>query len=603
MAKGYRTHEALTADVKMYVKMFLRAFVFGLLLQCICLVIFIKKSYNAHMTVEFDTGESFVIPFKAVKNYYFPGIKFMGRESKDSVPREMTVMFGGRTRIPHTEFVDAMDFYFGKEIKGFENAIAWTFYLSFLSYLLSAAYIIFFLATSGRMTNVRFIRGASKIPLSKLKHALQGASEKADGPIHPNINICGLRIPRDLETKHFLLMGTPVTAKSVLFNQAIGQVIERMRTYQSNEKCIVYDVKGEFLSKHATKNDYIFYPFDSRSVFWSFFNEIHATPDFDVVSRIIFSHEKETNADPFWNNAAKDVFVAGLRYLHKEGTTTNADIWKFFSQGVEDIARAVKTLPLEFTGALKHIQHTGGGPAASVVSTLTEKISWFQYITDMDGDFSFRRFVRDSGGKNLYLLNVKNYAAAFRPLMTFVFDVLIRETLSLPDTNNKENRRIWFCIDEIGSLNQISVLFDLLTVARSKGGCLIVANQDLGKIEDIYGRANRRTFYNNFNTDFILRLNDPDTAEFISRSIGEREIIKKSESRSMSPRDMGDRATVSDQDKTEKVMLPSEFMHIPDFHAIVKMSSFGISEVDIPRKFYKEKHEPFKDKHQKDAIR
>jgi len=33
-------------------------------------------------------------------------------------------------------------------------------------------------------------------------------------------------------------------------------------------------------------------------------------------------------------------------------------------------------------------------------------------------------------------------------------------------------------------------------------------------------------------------------------------------------------------------MLSSEFMHIPDFRAIVKLSSFGISEVDIPKEFY-----------------
>ncbi|MBP7866086.1 MAG: type IV secretion system DNA-binding domain-containing protein [Acidobacteria bacterium] len=170
--------------------------------------------------------------------------------------------------------------------------------------------------------------------------------------------------------------------------------------------------------------------------------------------------------------------------------------------------------------------------------------------------------------------------------MIFAFDIMIRETLSLPDTDRKENRRIWFCIDEIGSLDQISVLFDLLTVARSKGGCLLVANQDLGRIEDIYGRANRRTFYNNFNTNFILRLNDPDTADFLSQSIGEREVIKVMGSRQMSPRESGDRKSFTDQDKTEKLILPSEFINQPDFLCVVKVSGHGISEGVIPRTFY-----------------
>jgi type IV secretory pathway TraG/TraD family ATPase VirD4 len=221
---------------------------------------------------------------------------------------------------------------------------------------------------------------------------------------------------------------------------------------------------------------------------------------------------------------------------------------------------------------------------------------WFRFVTDLDGDFSFRDFIRCPGPGNLFLLNIKNYAETFRPLMTFAFDVMIRETLSLPDTNKKENRRIWFCIDEIGSLDQISVLFDLLTVGRSKGGCMVVANQDLGKIEDVYGRPNKMTFYNNFNTGFFLRLNDPDTAEFLSRSIGEREIIKRMEGRQLSPKDYGDRKTITDQDKIEKLMLPSEFMHIPDFRAVVKFSAYGVSEVEIPREFHEVRGEHFVDR-------
>jgi hypothetical protein len=92
------------------------------------------------------------------------------------------------------------------------------------------------------------------------------------------------------------------------------------------------------------------------------------------------------------------------------------------------------------------------------------------------------------------------------------------------------------------------------------------------------------TFHNNFNTCFFLRLNDPGTAEFLSRSIGKREIIKRMEGRQLSPKDIGDRKAITDQGKIEKLMLPSESMHIQDFWAIVKLSSFGVSEVDIPKK-------------------
>jgi len=595
MPKGYRTHEALTTDLKLYFKLVIRALVLGLVVQLVVIALLVRHSYKTHFIFPLDDDQTFRLSVTALKNYYLPGIEFMGRESKDSVPPELRPLFAGARRVPHSRYVRTLEHAFGPALVAFEEDVTSALWFSLLAYLLSVAYVAFFLATSGRMTGTRFVRGARLILFAELQRRLRSAAAAEDAAARPHLDICGLSFPRDLEGKHILIMGATGTGKSVLFNQVVAQINERRHAQPADEKMIIYDVKGEFLSKHYEEEDAIFYPFDARSLRWTFFNEIRTAPDFDVLAKIIFTPPKETHADPFWNNAAKDVFVAGLRFLHQAGARTNRDIWGFFSQGVDEIAGYIKQLPPEQTGALKHIAHSGGGPAASVISTLMEKISWFQYITDLDGDFSFRDYIR-SGRRNLFLLNIKNYAATFRPLMTFVFDLLIRETLSLPDTTPEERRRVWFCIDEIGSLDQISVLFDLLTVGRSKGGCMIVANQDLGKIEDIYGRANMRTFYNNFNTDFILRLNDPDTAEFLSRSIGDREVIKKAESRSMSPRDVGDRATVSDQDKTERVLLPSEFMHLPDLTALAKFSAHGIAQVGIPSQFHAANHNHFLDK-------
>jgi len=593
--RGYSAHEAATSDVKMYFKMVVVALLLGLLAQAAILAAVAWRSYGHRFVYHLPSGTVFHLPPAALGKYYLPAFRLFGRENKVLIPSALKPFFADRFTVPQTEYVQTMDRYFGADIRGFTRDLSRGFGWSLFAYCLSGAYILFFLYAAAWMTDAKYLRGATKVPLARLQQTLQAVVRQEGGAGH--LRICGLPFPRDLETKHILIMGTTGTGKSVLFNQIVGKVRERIRTHRTAEKMIVYDVKGEFLSKHFEPDtDRVFYPFDARSLHWSFFNEIRTGPDFEIISKIIFQAAKETRADPFWNNAAKDVFVAGLRFLRQEGATANGDIWSFFSLGLEDIIRHLKTLPVEDRGALKHIESKGSGPAASVISTLTEKIGFFRYLVGLDGEFSFRDFIRQPGGGNLFLLNIKNYAETFRPLMTFAFDVMIRETLSLPDTNKQENRRIWFCIDEIGSLDQISVLFDLLTVGRSKGGCMVVANQDLGKIEDVYGRPNKMTFYNNFNTGFFLRLNDPDTAEFLSRSIGEREIIKRMEGRQLSPKDYGDRKTINDQDKIEKLMLPSEFMHIPDFRAIVKFSAYGVSEVEIPREFYEVRGEHFVDK-------
>ncbi len=599
MARGYEAHEAMVADVRMWFKMGLLSLLVCFAVQVVVVALATRSNYRENFTFSFPSGKTKVLPFSVLWKYYFPSFSIFGRETKVTPHEEVKGLFPGKTAVPTSEYKRAIEVFFGRRIQAFEASFRSTFYWSFLIYLLSVAYIAFFLHRSSKLSTVRFLRGAVKVPYAKLQADLRKTVAGEDGEGGRNLKICGLDFPRDGETKHLLIMGTTGTGKSVLMNQVIRQLVQRVKKHKTNDKMIIYDVKGEFLSKHyldgdpealralGVEPDLVFYPFDKRCLRWSFFNEIRSDADFDVYSKVIFTPPREAVADPFWLNAAKDVFVAGLRFLHMRGARSNAEIWNFFCQSLEDIHKQLKgTLPLHHQMALKHIDTKAKGPGASVISVLTEKISFFRYLSGLDGPFSFRDFIARSRGRNLFLLNIKNYATIFRPLMTFAFDVMIRETLSLPDTDRKENRRIWFCIDEIGSLDQISVLFDLLTVARSKGGCLLVANQDLGRIEDIYGRANRRTFYNNFNTNFVLRLNDPDTADFLSQSIGEREVVKVMASRQMSPRDSGDRKSFSDQDKTEKLILPSEFINQPDFHCVIKVSGHGISEGVIPRTFY-----------------
>ena len=184
-------------------------------------------------------------------------------------------------------------------------------------------------------------------------------------------------------------------------------------------------------------------------------------------------------------------------------------------------------------------------------------------------------------------MNVEQYETIFKPLMTLAIDTMIRETLSLPDDLN---RRIFFIIDELGTLYRMNSILKLETVGRSKGACLMCANQDLGRIEEQYGRANLKSFFNNFNTNITFRIREPETAEFVSKAIGEQQLIKMMQSRQMSPSEIGDRKSFSEQQKMERLIIPTEFQTQDDLHAIINIANFGISHIVIPQLFYKERH-------------
>jgi len=464
------------------------------------------------------------------------------------------------------------------------DTLRWAIPASLIFFPCFAVGYFFLFSWINRLTEkTEFVRGVDVMPFERLKALLDSAItvEKTKNPLRLGETL----LPDSVSRRHMLVLGTSGTGKSVCLNRYIASL------RQNKGKCVIYDVKGEFAGKHLSEGDIIFYPFDKRSIKWSFFNEIRDYPDLDILCTSLYEPPKDSR-DAYWYNAARDVFRTGLFYLLREGTIKNRDIWEFFSQRLEDIRDNLASLPVSELGALKHIDKSDSTQAASVISILQERLTFFRYLCDSDGDFSFRSYIQNTEEQqgNLFLMNIRRYDAVFRPLMTFVVDIMIREVLSLSDSFD---RRITFVVDEFGSLSKMPSVFDFLTMGRSKGGFLCLANQDLGSVSDIYGKDKKETFFNNFNVHLVFRLNDPDTSEFLSKAFGEREVIKKFRSSSFSPNDLGDRFSLSEQEKLEKVILPTEFQSLPDFHTYLKIANYGISKMETQKIFLPTEKEEF----------
>ena len=75
--------------------------------------------------------------------------------------------------------------------------------------------------------------------------------------------------------------------------------------------------------------------------------------------------------------------------------------------------------------------------------------------------------------------------------------------------------------------------------------------------------------------------------------MGDQQVIKISHSKQMSPSDVGDRKSESEQEKTERLLLPVEFQALPDLTAIANIAGFGVSKITVPPVFFKERHPNF----------
>ena len=167
----------------------------------------------------------------------------------------------------------------------------WFFCLSFAIYLLLPFLLWRFKRKAVRQAEATTLRGARLATARDYRKKLR----KGDLPL-------GLfRLPRTEEVKHCLACGRPGTGKTVF----LSQVLERLQ--ERNEKCVVYDYKGDYVSRFFdSARDLIFNPLDMRSAGWSVFNEIQTVLDINTVAESLIP--PVYTGDAFWNDGARAVF-------------------------------------------------------------------------------------------------------------------------------------------------------------------------------------------------------------------------------------------------------------------------------------------------------
>ena len=109
--------------------------------------------------------------------------------------------------------------------------------------------------------------------------------------------------------------------------------------------------------------------------------------------------------------------------------------------------------------------------------------------------------------------------------------------LAIFETMNREegDRRLWFAVDELDALGQIDGLKDALARLRKFGGRCLLGFQSIAQVSGTYGRAEAQTIVENCGNTLILRCAGSEnggTSQFASRLIGQREVVRTTESRS-----------------------------------------------------------------------
>lgn len=373
-----------------------------------------------------------------------------------------------------------------------------------------------------------------------------------------------LSLPFSTETKHTLAVGATGSGKSQLIAQYIEQVIRR------GDRAVILDLKGEFTSFFYRPGvDMILNPLDERSIKWSIVNDINFNllrADSEVISNSLINDlSAQSENEKFFLQAGKNVLKGLIYFALASGMKTNKEISDtIFTEDYEKVKEMLSRV-----NAIDALSALGDKRSAQADGVLATAHTWsraIELLGTMDGDFSIEEWIKS--GKGLIFLNAsQKYSNIVSPLARFFVDFLLNILLGL---GQDLNRRVFIILDEFQNVSAIPSLLSILTLGRSAGACIVAGTQDFGLIDKKYGQDAKTTLLNAMNTLYLLRILEPNTAEYLSRALGESEVEDYSTSSSLSMDEAWDRVNISNNRRNERLVLPLQLTELGDLEFYFK---------------------------------
>jgi type IV secretory pathway TraG/TraD family ATPase VirD4 len=162
---------------------------------------------------------------------------------------------------------------------------------------------------------------------------------------------------------------------------------------------------------------------------------------------------------------------------------------------------------------------------------------------------------------------------------TLTIDWLVLRLLNEPTAAQK---RVWFVIDELASLQKLPQLHTAITEARKSNNPVVLGFQGKAQLEYIYGHL-AEVMLSQSATSVWLTTKEPNAGEWVSKFIGKVEIERLRETHFDGTR--SGRNFALDR-QVEPLVLESEIAGLADLHAYMKyqnyVTRFSFPYIEMP---------------------
>lgn len=336
-----------------------------------------------------------------------------------------------------------------------------------------------------------------------------------------------VRISRELENQHLLLMGDTGTGKSQLIRQILLQVAARQET------AVVYDPVLELTPEFYDpgRGDRILNPLDERVPYWDLPAEL--THEAEAVTLASSLYPSLPRKDLLLSHALRSI-VAHL--LTRAPTVAELSRWLCREEELERqlagtplAARLVSPQREALLGELKAV----GRVLRLLPATRDGREAW-----------NSRQWSGERRGW-LFLTSTPQTREWLSPLPSFWLDLLV---MRLMNQGMAGVRPVWFMLDHLATLRLLPQLQGAIVESHKSTNRFVLGVNRLSQLEESWGTT-AKEMLSQTATQVFLRTTEVETAGWISETLGEVEIerLRQSENRwykwRQRPADQFDRQT------------------------------------------------------------
>jgi len=362
-----------------------------------------------------------------------------------------------------------------------------------------------------------------------------------------------IRIPARAEAQHMQIIGDTGAGKSAMLFQVLRQVRGR------GDSAIVYDPAREFVKRFydPTRGDVILNPLDKRCPYWGPAEELRSRSEAKALAASLFQPPQDRKGE-FFIESPQKIFAFLMAY----GPTPD-DLVQWMSNPDEIDRRLKGTEHAHLIDPRAHQQRAG---VLGSLGLVADSLRLLPNREEGNGAWTATDWAERRQGW-VFITSLPAEREALRPLQSLWIDWLVLRLLNEP---TKEQKRVWFVIDELASLQKLPQLHTAITEGRKGQNPVVLGFQGKAQLEYLYGHL-AEVMLSQPATSVWLTTKEPNAGEWVSKFIGKVEIERLRETHFDGTR-AGHNFTIERQ--VEPLVLESEISGLPDLHAFMKYQNY-----------------------------